>query len=85
MQPQCRVKEATAHTLPIIYSRINKFRHWYSNRLSYYVRRKTYIYRRYKKMGSHALHGKFCNYSKFVKPTVTSDRYVIYLPTKPQR
>jgi hypothetical protein len=40
----------------------------------YYIRRKVYLWRRYKKKRSQALYGKLANYHKLAKSTLKSDR-----------
>ncbi|PNF20040.1 hypothetical protein B7P43_G05817 [Cryptotermes secundus] len=69
------VQDAMEHAIPrgIINTRM-KFPHWYSSSLKYYIRKKNYFYRRFKKKKSDCLYQKFSYYRKLVKSTIKSDR-----------
>jgi hypothetical protein len=54
--------------------RKSKFPHWFSSALQYYIWKKDYYYRRFKKKNSDYFYSKFSFYRKLVKATIKSDR-----------
>jgi hypothetical protein len=69
------VQDAMEQAIPrgIIKSK-SEFPHWYSGSLRYYIKKKNYFYRRFKKEKTDSLYQNFSFYRKLVKATTKSDR-----------
>jgi hypothetical protein len=52
----------------------SRFPHWFSHTLIYYILKKNYFYRRYKKSKNEYYYSKFSHYWKLVKITIKFDR-----------
>jgi hypothetical protein len=68
------VQDAMEQAIPRGYSKKSKFPHWFSNSLRYYITKKNYFYRRFKKKETASLYDAFSFYRKRVKATMKTDR-----------
>jgi hypothetical protein len=67
------ILQAMDLTIPQGLSRNSKFPHWFSRTLIYYIRKKDYFYRRYRK-SKNEYHNKFSHFRKLVKTTIKANR-----------
>ncbi|PNF43033.1 hypothetical protein B7P43_G08782 [Cryptotermes secundus] len=68
------VQDAMEQAIPRGFITKSKFPHWFSSSLRYYIRKKNYFYRRFKKHKSASLYDTFSFYRKLVKATIKIDR-----------
>jgi hypothetical protein len=76
------VNEAIAPAISISYPHTNTLPHWYYGTLKYYIRKKNYFYRRYKKKGSQHSYSTFFYCCKLVKWTIKSNKLVFLKSTE---
>jgi hypothetical protein len=68
------VNDAMERAIPRGYSCMSKFPHWFSHILRYYIAKKNYFHRRFKKKPNYYFYDSFSFYRKLVKNTIKSDR-----------
>jgi hypothetical protein len=68
------VNDAMERAIPRGYSCKSKFPHWFSHTLRYYIAKKNYFHRRFKKKPNDYFYDRFSFYRKLVKNTIKSDR-----------
>jgi hypothetical protein len=68
------VQDAMEQAIPRGYIKKSKFPHWFSRYLRYYIMKKNYFYRRFKKKKTASLYDAFSCYRKRVKATMKTDR-----------
>jgi hypothetical protein len=68
------VLNAMDQAIPCGFIRQSKFPHWFLSALRYYIWKKDYYYRCFKKKNSIYFHSKFSFYCKLVKAAIKSDR-----------
>jgi hypothetical protein len=68
------VQDAMEQAIPRIHISKSKFPHWFSGSLKFYIKKKNYFYRRYRKHKSASFYDAFSFYRKLVKATIKVDR-----------
>jgi hypothetical protein len=68
------VRGAMEQAIPCGYSCKSKFPHWFSYTLRYYMAKKSYFHRRFKKKPFDYFYDRFAYYRKLIKNTIKSDR-----------
>jgi hypothetical protein len=68
------IPQAMDLALPQGLSKNSRFPHWFSRTLIYYIRKKNYFYRRYKKSKNEYHYNKFSHFQKLIKTTIKTDR-----------
>jgi hypothetical protein len=68
------VQDAMEQAIPRGYSCKSKFPPWFSYILRYYIAKKNYFHRRFKKKPSDYFYDRFTFYRKLIKNTMKSDR-----------
>jgi hypothetical protein len=68
------VTETIGLAIPSGLMRKNKYPSWFSGKLKFFIRKKNYFYRQFKKSKAEYLYNKFSFYQKLVKATIMSDR-----------
>jgi hypothetical protein len=68
------VQDAMDQAVPCGYVAKSKFPQWFSSSLKYYIRKKNYFYRRFKKHKYASLYDNFSFYRKLIKTTIKADR-----------
>jgi hypothetical protein len=68
------VQDAMEQAIPRGFTCNFKFPYWFSGSLKYYIKKKNYFYRGFKKHKSGSLHDQLSFYRKLVKSTIEVDR-----------